>query len=278
MTAPAALSPEGATVAAAPMYDLPELHGANDALWRGIAGHLAAEGMAAPGALTRDLSAEALCAHPGLLLTQTCGYPLMTAQRTQVQVVATPRYRAAGCVGAYHRSAVIVPSASAARTLADLRGGRCAVNDMQSNTGMNLLRAELSGIAAGQPMFSRVLVTGAHIDSLGAIASGAADVAAIDGVTFAHARRLRPRLVRDVRVLGWTRSSPNLPLVTSARATGEVLAALRRALRAVAADRRLDPARRALLLDGFSLLPRDRYSVVLRYEQEAAARGYPRLQ
>jgi ABC-type phosphate/phosphonate transport system substrate-binding protein len=272
-----ALSLDRGPIAALPMYDLPELQGANDALWQGLVRHLSAEAIEAPRALTRDLPLEAICAHPGLLLTQTCGYPLMTVLGDQVQLVATPRYRALGCAGPFHRSAIVVSAASSARALRDLRGGRCAVNDMQSNTGMNLFRAELAEVAASQPFFAEVQVTGAHLASLEAVAAGRADVAAIDSVTFAHLQRLRPQLVGAVKILSWTRSSPGLPLVTNARAAPQTVGVLRRALTAIVADPSLDEARRTLLIEGFDPLPGTDYGVLLEFEQDAIEQGYPRL-
>jgi hypothetical protein len=50
-----------------------------------------------------------------------------------------------------------------ATSLDDLRGGRCAVNDLGSNSGMNLLRAEIAPLANGKAFFKSVLVTGSHL-------------------------------------------------------------------------------------------------------------------
>src|ERR1700748_3762494 len=95
--------------AALPMYDPPELHHANDALWAAIAHRLAARGLAAvPERLTRTDDLPALWRGEGALLGQTCGYPLMTDLAGQVTVVATPVYRAEGCEGPLHRSAIVV--------------------------------------------------------------------------------------------------------------------------------------------------------------------------
>src|SRR4051794_23404579 len=181
-------------IAALPMYDLPELRSANDILWRSIAGHLRSGGLSGvPDALKRDESEDldGLWRSPDLLLGQTCGYPLMTRLKGAVRVVALPHFGFSGCTGPLHRSVLIVPRASDAGSLADLRSTRCAVNGFDSNSGMNLLRAAVAPIAAGRPFFSAVLVTGAHVASLEAVAAGGADLAAIDCVTYGHLTRWR---------------------------------------------------------------------------------------
>ena len=238
------------------MYDFPEVRRATDALWGGIARRV--EG--APAALTRGRDLDAVWTDPGLLLAQTCGYPLVTALKGRVSLVATPRYVAAGCEGARYRSAIVVRADDGARGLADVRGRRCAVNSLDSNSGMNLLRGAVSDLCdAGTRFFGGMVLTGAHAASLRAVAQGEADVAAIDCVTWALLGRVRPAAVAGLRVLGWSAASPGLPLIT---AMGGDVAGLRAALEAVAVDPGLAWAREALLLEGFSVLPADAYDVI----------------
>jgi len=260
------------------MYDLPELEAANDALWAAIAERLVAlhvEGV--PHRLTRRGALEAIWADPQLLLAQTCGYPLMTLLSGQVRVVATPRYEAPGCDGALYRSAVVVRASDPATDLADLRGRRLAVNDLASNSGMNLLRAEIAPLARGAPVFAAVTITGAHTASVEAVATGEADVAAIDGVTWAHLQRQRPNATQGLRVLSWTRATPGLPLIAAGTTDDAVLASLRQALAEVAADPALAGVRAELMLDGFETLPGDAYEAILTLERDAVAQGYPTL-
>ena len=259
------------------MYDFPELRAANDVLWAAIAEHLTANGVEAPATLTRGRPLETVWRDPALMLGQTCGYPLMVDLRGAVQLVATPRYRAAGCQGPFYRSAIVVGAGAPANTLEDLRGSRCAVNELKSNSGMNLLRAEVSGIAGRDEFFGEVHLTGAHAASLEAVACGRADVAAIDCITFAHLGRLRPDLVEGVRVLAWSQPSPGLPLITSMATSASSLAAIRQALAAAYQDPRLEAARRELLLDGFDVLSEAQYGLVLDLRRLAAERGYPEL-
>src|SRR3954454_11819501 len=168
-----------------PMYDFPEIRWATDALWTALATRLRAAGVAAvPDELTRPADLAAFWRDSKLLLGQTCGYPLTAYLRNTVRVVATPVYHAPGCRGAEHRSVIVTSAGRQVRALDELRGAVCALNDFDSNTGMNLLRAMIAPMARCKPFFREVIVTGTHLASIEAVAGGQADVAAIDCVTF----------------------------------------------------------------------------------------------
>jgi ABC-type phosphate/phosphonate transport system substrate-binding protein len=259
------------------MYDFPELSAATDALWTAIAARLADRGVAAPQALTRGFPLDDLWTNPALLLAQTCGYPLMTTLAGRVTLVATPRYRADGCSGAWYRSAIVVRAADSAASLADLRGRRCAVNSVTSNSGMNVLRAAIAPLAGGVRFFSDIVMTGGHAASVLAVGNAAADVAAIDGVTWAHLRQLRPGETERLRVLGWTEPTPGLPLITSRLTDAPTQGALLDALQHVARDPGLAPVMSALRLGGFEALTLNAYGSVLALEHAAVAAGYPVL-
>ena len=260
------------------MYDFPELHSAHDALWAAIATRLTAGKLeSVPVSLTRPDDLSALWHDPGLLLGQACGYPLMTDLAGLVQLVATPAYRTTGCQGAFHRSAIVVRAGDAVADLRGLRGRRCVINGWDSNSGMNLLRATVAPLAEASRFFESVTVSGSHRQSLGLVATGDADVAAIDCVSLELISRIDPALVAATRVLAWSPLSPGLPLVTSAATDATSIGALRRALADVAADPTLSAVRAELLLDGFVVLPIETYAAILSFEAGAAAHGYSRL-
>jgi ABC-type phosphate/phosphonate transport system substrate-binding protein len=271
-------APERQPLATLPMYDLPEVREATDEFWSAIAAALMRSGILAPAGLERSGGpVEAIWTHPDLLFSQTCGYPLMTDYRNSLTVVGAPAYRAAGCEGPIYRAVVIVRTGSPAAVLADLRGARCAVNDPRSNTGMNLLRAEVSRLASARPFFSEVIATGSHAMSLWHVAEGAADVACIDPVTFALLQRHRPAITRRVRELHWTAPSPGLPFVTSRRQPHVVAGALRHILAELARAPALRAVRDELLLGDVAILPTARYEAILSLERAAAESGYPEL-
>lgn len=264
-------------IAALPMYDLPELRTATDRWWAGLAAALRRAGFAAPAVLTRSPDVPGLWRHPGLLLSQSCGYPITHQFAAILQVVATPVYAAAGCEGTDYRSVLVVHTDSRARRLADLRGGICAVNARDSHSGYNGLRAAVAPLAAGRPFFRHVVVSGAHSRSLALVAAGQADLCAVDCVTHALLSRHRPAALASTRVLGYTARAPGLPFVTRRALGPEEVAGLRRALFSALADPALADARAALLLAGAEVLPEGRYRRILAMERAARRAGYPEL-
>jgi ABC-type phosphate/phosphonate transport system substrate-binding protein len=265
-------------IAVLPMYDFPDVADAHDLWWRAIAARLRAAGVCdVPDALCRDVCPEESWSDPRLLLGQACEYPLAMGHGAFVHVVATPCYGAPGCDGARYRSAIVVRAADPARSAADLRGRRGVVNDSQSNSGMNLLRATLAPIARGDGFFETVAVSGSHWRSARLVADGDADAAAIDCVTYAHLRRCDPALVAKLRVLDWTPSSPSLPYVTARSTPQATVQALRQALAAAVVEPGLAAARERLFLTGFDLNVDAGFTAVLELEQRAVQWRYPVL-
>jgi ABC-type phosphate/phosphonate transport system substrate-binding protein len=266
------------SVASLPMYDLPEVRPALDALWAGLARHLAREGVPdLPCALTRGASLDALWSSPDLLFSQCCGYDLLNGYAGALRPLATPCYRAPGCAGPAYASVVLVAENSPARALEDLRGGVCAINGWSSHSGMSALRALIAPLGAGGRFFARIEVSGAHLASLARVARGEADVAAIDCVVHALLARHRPVALAGTRPLGRTPRAPAPPFVIGA-AVGEATAArLLTALLRAFDDPALEAARADLLLAGIEVLPLAAYARVKAFERFAARRGYPVL-
>lgn len=260
-------------VATLPMYDLPELHAANDAFWMGVSERLRAWGIDAPKVLTRGADLDTIWLDAGLLLAQTCGYPLVTTLKDKVSLLATPEYSAPGCEGPLYRSAIVVRAADGSAGLSSLRGRRCAVNGAASNSGMNVLRAAVAKLANGGRFFSEVVWTGSHAGGVDAVAEERADVAAIDCVTWAHLQSFRPAVTDRLRVLEWTAATPGLPLITSCHTDAATRDALLHALEDVVQEL----ASTVLLITGFARLPMAAYETIRTLEQEAASRSYPCL-
>lgn len=266
------------SVASLPMYDLPELREATDAVWRALARCLEQEGLSGvPEALVRDRQYDGPWSDPALLFSQTCGYPLTHALAGKVRLVATPRYRAPGCDRGSYRSVIVVGARSQASVLADLRGKVCVINESSSHSGMNALRALVAPLSGGRPFFASVRRSGAHLASLAQVGAREADVAAIDCVTYALAARARPELVAGTRPIAWSAPAPACPFITRGDASDDLVAQLRRALARALADPALTWAREALLLDGIEVLPAETYEAMLDLEAEAARLGYAAL-
>ncbi len=258
-----------------PMYDLPEVRAATDALWAALRARLAAHGVAAPAALDRGGDLTALWTDAGLALAQTCGLPFVRALRDRVRLVATPCYDAEGCEGPLYRSALLVRAGDPAETLADLRGGVAAFNGADSQSGWNALRAVAAPLAEDGRFFARTIETGAHRRSMAAVATGAADLCAVDCVTLALLRAHAPNETAALRVLAWSPAAPALPYVTAAE--GAQLDAVRAAtLEALSAPETAE-ARAVLLIAGAEVLPESAYDAVAAMDAGATAAGYPAL-
>lgn len=267
-----------AALASLPMYDPPFLRAATDAWWAGLARALRAEGFAdTPAKLDRARAREEHWRAPDLLLSQTCGLPLVTAFRDCLRPIATPRYAAPGCRDATYRSLIMVDCDSPAQSLADLKGAVAAINGWDSQSGMNVLRHAVAPHAGGGRFFREVKVSGAHLASIALIAAGEADVAAVDCVTHALAAAHAPERLSGVRVLAETAAAPGLPYVTHAARPADEIARLRAALARAMADPDLAAARDDLLLTGFTVLAPSDYEAILDMERAATEAGYPEL-
>lgn len=233
-------------VAALPMYDRPELADETDALWAALREAIRDAGIDAPDRLERRRSHRLVWAAPELVLAQTCGLPYVSALHHRVGLVGAPSYRIEGCPPGHYRSALIVGREVRADHLGALLGCRAAINARDSQSGYAALMEAVAPHAANGQFFGQVVLTGAHLASIEAVASGRADIAAIDAVTWALALR-RDRAAQSVRLFGWTEPTPGLPYITARRREIPALAA------AVATAVAGLPAavREALLIDGF---------------------------
>lgn len=270
------------SIAVLPMYNVTPRHAA---LWRALLRDaldaFARAGGPADTALPDDPfdDLHALWRRGDLLLSQTCGYPYrMLGLRDVVRLIATPVFDAEGCDGACYSSVLVVSArvhAGGATTLAACRGLRAAFNGEDSHSGVNAFRHAVAPHAHDGRFFGAVTPFGSHVNVLRALASGEADCASIDCVTFAYVRDALPDLLTDIRVIGTTASAPGLPFIASRALPETQVGALRDALdRAAAADAK---RARVLRLKGFERLSPADYDTIARFAEDAAAHGYPEL-
>lgn len=233
-----------AHVASLPMYDFVALRDAHDRLWAAMASELSAVGVEAPGALTHADDVHSLWHDQALLLSQSCGWPLVTELRDLVSTIGTFAYNIASGGDGFYRS-VLVSNAPA--TLEDLRQSTAAVNSLASLSGWISLRVALGGDEHSRP----IVLTGSHVASLNALRSGEATVAAIDGVTHALVARDHPALLDGLFAVGAGPRVPCLPLIGPGSWDGEMLAVVREALRAAVVRPELTDVRATLLIQHF---------------------------
>lgn len=254
------------------MYDHPAQHEANDRLWAALASKLRDQDVLdVPDRLDRARGVHAIWRDPALLFGQACGYPLVADTTLTLQIVAFPVY------DAMKGSVLIAREGDARDAVEDFRGGRAAINDRRSNTGMNLFRAAVAPFAGQGAFFSEALETGAHRSSLVAVGAEEADLAAIDRVTFEAIARFEPELTTSVKIVAHSPPSPSLPFVTAASTDAATVAALRIALDRVVADPELVAVRDVLFLTGVVPVGPTSLSPISRLEADAIRAGYPEL-
>ncbi|MGL4489872.1 MAG: phosphate/phosphite/phosphonate ABC transporter substrate-binding protein [Rhizobiaceae bacterium] len=187
----------------------------------------------------------ALWQHPNLLFAQTCYGPLELWLKG-VRVVGQEDYVGVeGGDGESYSSAIVMrrealslrhlreapPSVlsdisptggeigappSAANLPVLLADLRLAYNSEDSMSGYLALERELERRNAGVDIFSALVASGGHRNSIRMVASGEADVAAVDCKSWALAQN-HEAAARELVVVGWTQKRLGLPFITALR-------------------------------------------------------------
>ncbi|MEX0970964.1 MAG: PhnD/SsuA/transferrin family substrate-binding protein [Paracoccaceae bacterium] len=138
-----------------------------------------------------------------------------------VQVVGALDYGLEGCAPGQYCSALIVRNDDPRSSLAAFGGAIAAANARNSQSGYAaLLRAV--GLAGVE--LAAMKLTGAHAASITAVASGGADIVAIDAVSWRMARNTMNES-QQLRVLAMTEPTPGLPLICASGQDGKALRA-----------------------------------------------------
>ncbi|OPA99063.1 phosphate ABC transporter substrate-binding protein [Pseudomonas fluorescens] len=212
---------------------------------------------------------------PELLVTQTCGYPLMTQLRGQVRVIGRPRYELAHGSGGEHCSLLLTRDDNPQSALADFYNSRGVINGHDSNSGMNLLRERLAPLQRDGRFFTSVGISGAHRESLRWLREDRADLAAIDSVTFDYLARFAPQEVAGLRVVTRSAPSPTLPYIGPLSLSDEHAARIREAMNLALQD--LPQVADTLGIQEVLPASADDYEVLLSYQRYAADLGYSKL-
>ncbi|MDD9993151.1 MAG: PhnD/SsuA/transferrin family substrate-binding protein [Rhodospirillales bacterium] len=247
-------------LASLPMYCEDEVRPATERWWAGLARHLRDQGVRdVPDTLTWPDDYHGHWRAPGLLFSQTCGYPLVHLIGPAVKLIATPSYDAPGCESSRYAAHVIVRESAEAESIGDLRGCRLAVNGMTSYSGCHVWRNILPAADDVQSFFGEIVASGSHRASIRLIAAGEADACAVDCVTHALLSDQAADELRGTRILTSSPTAPAMPYVTAAATSDDEIAKIRAGLNAAIADPSLAPARRELRLTGASVLTDEDY-------------------
>ena len=212
-----------------------------------------------------------------LLLSQACGYPLVTMLKDRVQLVGTFAYEAAGVQGIYCRSQIICRAGDVRQTLAEFAGSTVAYNDTISQSGYNALRALVAGNTTQRPFFGKSLKTGAHYRSIEAVLNSDADMAAIDAVSLAHWQRSNSERKTQLRVFEQTQPYPGLPLISALQTPPAILQAVQRGLHTLTHGEAFAALRKPLLISGFEVTQWDDYRPCTAMQELAFSLGVREL-
>ena len=193
--------------ASLPMYDRPENRAAHDALLTGVRDSLGY----GPETLDRQTDYVDGWGREDLLLGQICNLPYRTKFRDAVTRIASADYGLADTPAGYYHSVFVVRAEDAPRGLAPATLGRFAYNDALSQSGWG---GPLARITEQGLQFHTTLCTGAHIESMKAVADGRADLAAIDAMTWRMLQAWEPQAA-ELRVIGRTGLSPGMTFITA---------------------------------------------------------------
>ena len=259
-----------------PMYPATPDH--VEALWAHLRALLAAQGLRhLPLQVSWPSDLPSHWLEPGLLLSQACGYPLMTHLAGRVRLVGTFGYQVPGSIGHLCRSQLVARADRGSESLADFRGGTVAYNSTDSQSGYNSLRAMVAPLAEGGRFFARAVASGSHLRSVEMVRDGLADIASIDCVSLAGIQAHWPDSSTGLHVIGESAPYPGLPLITSMNTSDADLAALRAALDQAMRSPALAPTLTALFIHRFDTIDLTAYQVCLDMQDRALAMGCTRL-
>lgn len=232
------------------MYARPENRAAHDALWALIRDGLRGRGLTAPDALDHDIDHIEGWGRPDLVLGQICNLPYRARFRDRVTLIGAAHYDLPDCAPGQYYSVLI-----ARAHLQDPSAARFACNDLLSHSGYGAAHewAQHNGFALIPSM-----ITGSHRASMAAVASGQADLAAIDAQTWWIAAQ-DDGLTDELRIIGQTAHSPGMSFITRpGQDPAPYFAAIDDAIH------RLDPVhRRTLNLCGIAALSQTAYDLPL---------------
>ncbi len=160
-----------------------------------------------------------------------CGLPyskFAALDKPPVELLVAPVLAEERCNGqAVYFSDVVVPADSTAQTFADLEGSTFTYNELVSYSGYRVMGWHLAQRGRDWRFFGAQTKSGAHVKSLERIASGRADVAALDSHALSAALQLDPTLAARIRVIDSIGPSPHPPVVVGRGVSAELKAKLR---------------------------------------------------
>lgn len=230
--------------------------------WGYIRQELAKHGITAAAELwDPSHTALSLARQNTLLLGQMCSLTFSTCQPGMPFYIGSYILDDTDVIPGYYRSVIIVSDNLKSLGLDDCEPGRleAAISEPDSFSGRFALYQALQN--SFMPCkFAKITYTGAHLDTLLAVASGKADIGAIDCLTWKILQTILPEQVAQVHIAGHSPQMPGPPLVTMLPDDSDARAHLNAAIKAAFADRELAAQMKSIGIAGYSSVDRARYS------------------
>jgi len=202
------------SVAFLPMYAVRGARGHADVLWKCLRDSLRRTGIEAPEQVSDFAPRLEGWLHPGLILGQTCGLPYIARLSDSVELVGTPDYGVEDCPSGFYHSTLVASSADRRQHLSEFFGCTFAINGKDSQSGYGAMMRAAAPFARGGRFFGRAVHTGSHETSMRLVATGLADIAAIDSVTWRISRQFDP-VISGLKSIGTTEPTPGLPFIAA---------------------------------------------------------------
>ncbi len=228
-------------IASLAMYPFEHLRDSYDALWASVRSRL---GPDRPERLDRTTELRAAWREQSLLVGQTCGWPLITQLHDEVTVIGAFDVNVPFAAGGRYRSVIIADKPISIDDWRRSAATVVAVNGPDSLSGWISMRVAWSG----EP--PTMVTTGSHAESMRAVASGRANLASIDALSFEFLVATDPMLGGRVHIVGHGPLVPCLPLVMANRLAHR-RDEVRAAFAAAVDEPALAPACEALRIGGF---------------------------
>ena len=195
-------------IASLPMYQRPENKAAHNRYWQIIAANLNRNGIDAPTHLS-ECDDNNHWLRTDLVLSQTCGMPYRLSLHSKVQLVGTPDFGTPSCPAGYYNSVFIINTQDTRTKLSGFKTAQIAVNEMTSQSGFAAPQnaAKKTGF-----QFNNITLSGGHATSAKMVATGQADIAAIDAETWRNIQKYDD-FATELRVLCSTEPTPALPYI-----------------------------------------------------------------
>jgi len=213
--------------------------------------------------------------HSHLFMGHTCGYPYVTNWHKTHKTVCVPEFHVPGCNGIQYSSLFVARADCKNSELGEFKGSVAAMNTRDSNSGMNVFRYDVAGIAHGESFFRNVLVSGSHLASMNMVIQGIADIAAIDAVTYHFAVKQNLVDASKLKTTGYSRNTAGLPFIVSRKLDLEretVVSAMNTCL-----DSMPESQKSFMEIRRFTAVDSNDYESVKFLESESRRLGYPEL-